>query len=471
MAIGPQNFGALRARSLAAGVDPIGVGCAQLQSTDKEAIVNKIPGSVQDILETKGLDDEYKNLFNDLLVSTKGRVNNWQGSSLYRTMVLHDHVSIFARKNVSLFLTKEDSLSFAIYSIIKLCLVDRSQQATYVPADIYTDGAALEVGIGRQHVFPKGVVGVDFEGDLDGDVSSMPVSVMRLLQEHSLLLENMQMAAKINTAEKDSFYAARVAEQYQDVFRAKGVGLFFCGFNSKPVATLSWSSSGCPEGSAKITSEEECKGFAGVVATSYLGSESKSSSPSGCYRQSGKALYNQHPTGSKSQSASLICKRFLNIQQSNALGKGHYGQFGTPSFRYWFEYADLSVTGDAYTPKLGGEGELQIETAYPMARVHAFKQCMEGDSTAVAQAVFDIFNTGIFEGIRGDCLDVAGAVRRESKGYPNCKCQEDSKVYCGNKLVAERKFDISSVFSISGCAKKTAYCAKRPCMIPKGAAL
>jgi hypothetical protein len=161
----------------------------------------------------------------------------------------------------------------------------------------------------------------------------------------------------------------------------------------------------------------------------------------------------------------------LNIEQSNALGKGHYDQFGSPSFRYWFEYADLSVTGDAYTPKLGGEGELQIETAYPMARVHAFKQCMEGDSTAVAQAVFDIFNPAAFQGIRGDCLDVAGAVRRESKGYPNCKCQEDSKVYCGNKLVAERKFDISSVFSISGCAKKTAYCAKRPCMIPKGAAL
>lgn len=55
---------------------------------------------------------------------------------------------------------------------------------------------------------------------------------------------------------------------------------------------------------------------------------------------------------------------------------------------------------------------------------------------------------------------VAGAIRRKSKGFPECKCGVGGeKVFCGDEMVGERKFDATQVRA--KCSSGGAYCATK----------
>lgn len=127
-------------------------------------------------------------------------------------------------------------------------------------------------------------------------------------------------------------------------------------------------------------------------------------------------------------------------------------------WHHWFEYADIDVVGEAYKPNING-----VATEYPRLLLKWSEECKNGDTRNFAKYL------ALYSGQEywGSCGDVAAAEERERSVYPDCKCKDkDHSVYCGDKFVADRKFDIKSVLSTEGCGKRRAYCSSKPCLMP-----
>jgi len=125
----------------------------------------------------------------------------------------------------------------------------------------------------------------------------------------------------------------------------------------------------------------------------------------------------------------------------------------------WIEYADADVVGEDYAPGERGSWE------YSPAVVDAYEGCMDGDMSPLKASADDRLSWPRF---KTSCKKIPGADRRDSKKFPNCKCENDgARVHCGREAVGGRKFDASALHSsVEACRTEGMYCSVRPCLAP-----
>merc|ERR1711920_83881 len=83
-------------------------------------------------------------------------------------------------------------------------------------------------------------MGYDNYADVKADKMHLPVDLVKLLERKDLLLENMDMAAMINTGDGTGFDAARVIADFKKKFEAKGVKIFYVQKLYKGDAKFPW---------------------------------------------------------------------------------------------------------------------------------------------------------------------------------------------------------------------------------------
>lgn len=351
-------------------------GCVKVDNSDRAKLVSQIPPDVYVMLEKRDLTQEYYDLANSLHDAKKGTLGAWKSSSLYRTMYIRGYEEAFKAKHVSMYLTKTAE---NMGSIIKVCFVDRLEQPDYMPPDIYNDELEFQFTKGpvcKQFPhnckplsqYPKGVYRQVYDGypDVKSDKMLMPVDFLKFMEKKDLVLENMDMAAMINSGVRTGFSAAQVVASFKQKFFAKGVKIFYCQKAYQSDAQIEW--------------------------------------------------------------------------------------------HHWFEYADVEEVGEDYIPTINGEG-----VEYPQKFLTMYNECKNGDTKNLTSYIA----THAGQKTWGECRDVGGATARTYSPFPKCKCKaEDAVVFCGDRAVATRKFDIVKVLSLAACQKRLSYCSVRACLPP-----
>jgi len=196
----------------------------------------EMPSDVYTLMLASETMEEYKNLISALVLAKRGTMNVLKCSALYRTMYIGGHEEAFRKKDMSIFLTKQDKDGpFAALrkSLIQICFVKGA--AAKPPEHIYHDAREIEVKgeqLTRTKTFPEGAVGqpyTDVEGKplILADKSTMPVDVLKMLEAKDAMMLHMDMASLINFRKFSPAHTAEIVKQFEDRFTAKQLGVVF----------------------------------------------------------------------------------------------------------------------------------------------------------------------------------------------------------------------------------------------------
>jgi len=234
-----------------------GVAHVTLKKSSPSQLLREIPGELYYMLEKLGLRSEYDDLIKDIGNAGKGRFGNWKSSEVDRALYVGGHEAVFQAKQVSVYLTKR--VNEHGDSTLKLYFVDRTEQPTYVPDNIYSDGDRVTAdGDGRVEVMPHGVLAQSFGTELverrtiETMKSDIQVNLLRFLEKKDAASLYDSFAAAVNSGEQSNLMAAKAVRDFQARFRSKGIGIFFCQVHKRSGCGISqagspWAGRYCPQ--------------------------------------------------------------------------------------------------------------------------------------------------------------------------------------------------------------------------------
>merc|ERR1719266_202719 len=370
-------------------------GCVELKNLHRAELLQKTPAAVYLILERRNLMPTYRDLTEHLYAAKRGSMGAWKCSQLYRSIYIRGYERAFKANNVSIYLTKEEKKSTLGKAAGSII------QVCFV--DRIKDPTYMPPNIytdGKVLNFHKGS-GCHAHPDGCAELGKLPKGVY-----------------------------GQIYDNFPFVFADKSV---------LPVDVLKLlekknAMSENIEMSAMINTGDK-SGFAAAEIIRDFKEQFQAKGINIFYAQTNFSYYK--------------CNKALElIKQCKWIHEWHQ----------WFEYADIDVVGNSYTPTIGG-----LEVEYPQKLLTLHDECQSGNTRSIARYLAYYSGQKKWEG----CGNVAGATERHKKEYPNCKCKADNhRVFCGAAPVANRRFDIDSVLTLEGCSERRAYCSSKSCRPP-----